>query len=128
MRFDHAARNRIAARSQTLTPRGRPNGNPAQYKVRVIGLKSNAAFLGKCERAPVLRALAVSIAYFLGAELGFALTPQPNPVSTLWPPNAMLLGALLLAPKRSWPLLIAAVFPAHLLSGEHAEDPFERLP
>jgi PAS domain S-box-containing protein len=64
----------------------------------------------------VLRALAVSIAYFLGAELGFALTPQPNPVSTLWPPNAMLLGALLLAPKRSWPLLIAAVFPAHLLS------------
>ncbi len=64
----------------------------------------------------MLRALAVSIAYFLGAELGFALTPQPTPVSTLWPPNALLLGALLLSPKRSWPLLIAVVFPAHLLS------------
>jgi PAS domain S-box-containing protein len=71
---------------------------------------------GKCERPPVLRALAVSIAYFLGAEIGFALTPHPTPVSTLWPPNALLLGALLLAPTRSWPLLIAAVFPAHLLS------------
>ena len=64
----------------------------------------------------MLRALAVSIAYFLGAEIGFALTPQPTPVSTLWPPNALLLGALLLAPRRSWPLLIAAVLPAHLLS------------
>lgn len=64
----------------------------------------------------VLRALAVSIAYYLGAELGFALTPHPTPVSTLWPPNALLLGALLLAPTRSWPLLIAAVLPAHLLS------------
>lgn len=65
---------------------------------------------------PVLRALAVSIAYFLGAEIGFALTPQPQPVSTLWPPNAILLGALVLTPRRSWPLLIAAAFPAHLLS------------
>ena len=72
--------------------------------------KGNASVL------PVLRALAVSIAYFLGAEIGFALTPQLQPVSTLWPPNAVLLGALLLAPKRSWPLLVAAVFPAHLLS------------
>ncbi len=71
----------------------------------------------------VLRALAVSIAYFLGAELGFALTPQPTPVSTLWPPNALLLGALLLAPTRSWPLLIAAVFPAHLLSELHSGVP-----
>src|SRR3954468_4876269 len=63
----------------------------------------------------VLRALAVSIAYFLGAQIGFALTPHPQTVSTLWPPNALLLGALLLAPARSWPLLLAAVFPAHLL-------------
>jgi len=71
----------------------------------------------------VLRALAVSIAYFLGAEIGFALTPQPQPVSTLWPPNAVLLGALLLAPRRSWPLLIAAVLPAHLLAELNAGVP-----
>ena len=64
----------------------------------------------------MLRALVVSIAYFLGAKIGLALTPHPQPVSTLWPPNAVLLGALLLAPRRSWPLIIAAVFPAHLLT------------
>jgi len=72
----------------------------------------------------VLRALAVSIAYFLGAHIGFALTPQPQPVSTLWPPNAVLLGALLLAPRRSWLLIIAAVFPAHLLAELNAGVPF----
>ena len=72
--------------------------------------------MGNASVFPVLRALAVSIAYFLGAELGFVLTPQPMPVSTLWPPNALLLGALLLSPTRRWPLLIAAVFPAHVLS------------
>jgi PAS domain S-box-containing protein len=68
-----------------------------------------------CERLPVLRALAISIAYFLGAKLGFALKIPPMPASTLWPPNALLLGALLLSPTRSWALLIAAVLPAHLL-------------
>src|SRR6476659_1173679 len=72
----------------------------------------------------VLRALAVSIAYFLGAKIGFALTPLPQPVSTLWPPNAVLLGALLLAPRRSWPLIIAIVFPAHLLAELNAGVPF----
>jgi len=72
--------------------------------------------IGNASVTTVLRALAVSIAYFLGAEIGFALTAHPQPVSTLWPPNAILLGALLLAPTRSWPLILAAVFPAHLLS------------
>jgi len=71
----------------------------------------------------VLRALAVSIAYFLGAEIGFALTPHPQPVSTLWPPNAVLLGALLLAPRRSWPLILAVVLPAHLLAELNAGVP-----
>jgi len=64
----------------------------------------------------VLQALAVSIAYFLGAKLGFALKPEPTAVSTLWPPNALLLGALLLVPRRRWIVVIAAALPAHLLS------------
>ena len=43
-------------------------------------------------------ALAVALGYYLAARLGFALTLQPHPISTLWPPNALLLAALLLAP------------------------------
>ncbi|HEY6830190.1 MAG TPA: MASE1 domain-containing protein, partial [Gemmatimonadaceae bacterium] len=64
----------------------------------------------------MLQALAVSIAYFLGAKLGIGLKPEPTAVSALWPPNALLLGALLLVPRRRWFVVIAAALPAHLLS------------
>lgn len=59
-------------------------------------------------------ALLVAIAYYVGAKVGFALTFYPHPISTLWPPNAILLAALLLTPPRSWPWLLLAAFPAHL--------------
>src|SRR3954469_18718944 len=61
-------------------------------------------------------ALAVAVGYYLAARLGFALTLQPHPISTLWPPNALLLGALLLVRTRDWWWLIAATLPAHLLA------------
>lgn len=59
-------------------------------------------------------ALGLAVAYYLTARAGFALTPHPNTVSALWPPNAILLGALLLMPAAAWPLLLLAVLPAHL--------------
>lgn len=59
--------------------------------------------------------LALAAAYYIGARIGFALTPQSQPVSTLWPPNAILFGTLLLAPPRAWILLLLAVLPVHLL-------------
>ena len=60
-------------------------------------------------------ALGAAVAYYLGAKIGFALTPRIQPVSTLWPPNAILLGLLLLAPDRLWLTIIAAALPSHLL-------------
>jgi two-component system, LuxR family, sensor kinase FixL len=59
-------------------------------------------------------ALSVTLAYYLGAKIGFALTLQPHPVSVLWPPNSILLGALLLTPVRIWWVILLAAFPAHL--------------
>ena len=61
-------------------------------------------------------ALAVAVAYYLAARLGFALTLKPYPISTLWPPNALLLAVLLLARTRDWWWLLAAALPAHLLA------------
>jgi PAS domain S-box-containing protein len=58
----------------------------------------------------------VFLAYYAGAKLGLALTLSPSPISVLWPPNATLLAALLIAPFRLWPLMLAAAFPAHLLA------------
>ena len=60
------------------------------------------------------QALAVALAYYFGAKIGFALTFQPHPVAVLWPPNAILLAALLLTPVRAWWIVLLAAFPAHL--------------
>ena len=54
------------------------------------------------------------MAYYVGARIGFALTAEPQPVSTLWPPNAILLAALLLTPVRWWPGVLLAALPAHI--------------
>jgi PAS domain S-box-containing protein len=58
--------------------------------------------------------LLVCLAYYLGAKLGFALTLKPSPISALWPPNSIVLAALLLTPTRSWWLVLLGALPAHL--------------
>jgi two-component system sensor kinase FixL len=61
----------------------------------------------------VVTALLVFAGYYLGARIGFALTFQPHPVSVLWPPNSILVAALLLTPVRIWWVILLAAFPAH---------------
>ncbi len=56
----------------------------------------------------------VFIGYYLGCKIGFALTLTPHPVSVLWPPNSILVAALLLTPPRIWGFVLLAAFPAHL--------------
>ena len=68
-------------------------------------------------------ALVVGVAYYAAAKVGFALTFQPHPVSTLWPPNAILFAALLLSRPRTWWLLLLAALPAHLLVQLNADIP-----
>ena len=65
--------------------------------------------------SPIRAALLMGVAYYIGARLGFKLTLHPIPVSTLWPPNSLLLAGLLLTPTRSWWVLLLAAFPAHLV-------------
>lgn len=72
---------------------------------------------------PALAVLLVGSAYYVGAKIGFALTLQPHPVSTLWPPNSILFAALLLSRPRSWWFLLLAAFPAHLLVQVNADIP-----
>jgi signal transduction histidine kinase len=64
---------------------------------------------------PIAWALITALAYYAGCRLGFAFTFNPRPISVLWPPNAILMSALLLAPRRNWLLILALVFPAHLV-------------
>jgi PAS domain S-box-containing protein len=60
--------------------------------------------------------LAVGAAYYIAAELGQALAFPAAPVSILWAPNAILLAALLLAPREHWWMYLAAVLPFHLFA------------
>src|SRR3954471_8536572 len=63
----------------------------------------------------IASAALVFAGYYFGAKIGFALTYRPHPVSVLWPPNAILLSALLLMPVRQWWIVFVAAFPAHWL-------------
>ena len=60
--------------------------------------------------------LALALAYYVGVHIGLAFTPRDYAVSLLWPPNAILLAALLLCPPRAWVWPLLAVLPAHLIS------------
>src|SRR5882724_11353815 len=65
-------------------------------------------------RRYALGALAVGVAYYVGANLGFILRFPPATPSVMWPPNAILTAALLLVLPRWWWLYLLAAFPAHV--------------
>src|SRR5262245_46630215 len=63
-----------------------------------------------------LRGLLVGAAYYLGSLLGYALIFPSSYISIMWPPNAVLLVALLLSPRWQWPWLLLFPLPFHFLA------------
>jgi signal transduction histidine kinase len=53
-------------------------------------------------------ALSVAVVSYLAAWLGSELAVPPQEASALWPGCALLVSVLLLAPRRTWPVLIPA--------------------
>jgi PAS domain S-box-containing protein len=78
----------------------------------VLGAEAHPPVL---QRRTVLVALLACVGYYIGSQIGFALTFRPHPVSVLWPPNSILLAALLLTPVRAWWLMLFAILPAHVV-------------
>ena len=68
-----------------------------------------------------------AIFYYLGAEAAFAIGTLTQQFAPFWPPNVVLLCALLIAPRRHWPLYIAAAFPAHVLAEQGVAMPLPQL-
>ena len=62
----------------------------------------------------VIAAVLTSVAYLVGTRVGLALTLPSDAGAVLWPPNALLLAALMLSPRRVWWILLLAVLPPHL--------------
>lgn len=65
--------------------------------------------------ALVAIALAVSLGYYVGSQVGVSLRLPTATPSVLWPPNAILTSALILSPPRRWWVLFAAALPAHVI-------------
>src|SRR3954467_865723 len=76
----------------------------------------NSSVAANRTASSVSAALLVGISYYVGTRVGFAWTPSGQPNSTFWPPNAILLAALLLTPRRAWWTLLLAVLPAHMFA------------
>src|SRR5262245_9607986 len=60
-----------------------------------------------------LRGLLVGAAYYFGSLLGYALIFPSSYISIIWPPNVILLVALLLSPRWQWPWLLLIPLPFH---------------
>ncbi|HEY0811097.1 MAG TPA: MASE1 domain-containing protein, partial [Longimicrobiales bacterium] len=65
----------------------------------------------------------LSLAYYLGARIGFVMQSPEVPQSILWLPNSLLLCALLVAPAAHWPWYLLAAFPAQLAVAAHVQAP-----
>jgi len=78
------------------------------------GSRSAQSWSQSLDRRTLFTALWVFVGYYFGAKLGFALTFRPHPVAVLWPPNSVLVAALLLSAPRVWWILLLAALPAHL--------------
>lgn len=66
---------------------------------------------------PGLFALAgIGLAYYLGARLGLTFTVMPEGTAILWPPNAVLLAALLRYDGAGWLRLVPLILIAQLLA------------
>lgn len=52
--------------------------------------------------------LGFALAYFLAARIGIATSMPPEGIVILWPPNAIVLAALLAVPRNRWWLLFLA--------------------
>src|SRR2546429_9839651 len=91
--------------------------NSASVPFEAVGVQPTARNMDGSRAAFDWRLLVTGlwlfVGYYLGAKIGFALTFQPHPVSVLWPPNSILVAALLLTPPRIWGFVLLAAFPAH---------------
>ena len=85
--------------------------------------QTTSSFSRPIEWRTILIGLGVFAGYYLGARIGFALTFRPHPISVLWPPNSVLVAALLLTPARIWWFILLAAFPAHWMAQMQSDVP-----
>jgi PAS domain S-box-containing protein len=66
--------------------------------------------------ALLMQSIFVGFVYYLVAYFGVQITSLEGHLTLMWPPNAVLLSALLISSVKHWPYYMAAVFFAAILS------------
>ena len=99
------ARSPTATRATTAERRGWQRIRPASI--------ANIRRTGQVVRAGP-RVLLVCAGYYAGAMIGVSLGFPPAGISTIWPPNAIVLAALLREPPGRWWMYVLAALPTHL--------------
>ncbi|MDP6544255.1 MAG: MASE1 domain-containing protein [Phycisphaerae bacterium] len=74
----------------------------------------------------VLFAGGLGIVFYLSANLGHLLSVPPDRIAVFWPPNTIILAALLLVPARRWWICFAVMLPAYIISGLQAGFTIQR--
>ncbi len=72
-------------------------------------------------------AILVGTFFFLGAKLGLALSTPPDYIATFWPPNTVVLAALLLTVPRRWWVYFLAMTPAYFTAAFQAGYSVQRM-
>ncbi|WP_460018702.1 sensor domain-containing diguanylate cyclase [Magnetospira thiophila] len=57
-----------------------------------------------------------ALVYYLLAQMAIRLTIMPEGIASFWPPNAVIIAALILSPTRRWPLFVAAGIASEFLA------------
>ena len=70
-----------------------------------------------------VRIIAATLAYYVGARIGFLLQGPLVPQSVLWLPNSILLAVLIVSPPRIWPLFLVPSLIPQLLVGRESNAP-----
>ncbi len=65
-------------------------------------------------RQRLLLPFATGLGYYLGAVIGVAASSMSEGIAIFWLPNGILLAALLMAPRRDWPLYLAVAVLAEI--------------
>jgi len=77
--------------------------------------------VGRILRQPWGVVVVGGVTYLLFAFAGLALS-SPGPFATFWPPNGLLLAALLIAPRRLWPYVVLGTLPANWTFNEFTDQ------
>jgi PAS domain S-box-containing protein len=82
-----------------------------------IGVAAQADGIGARDLKPLATALVIAISYYVAAEAAFFIGTLSDEIfAPFWPPNTVLLCALLIVSPGRWWLVFASAFPAHVIA------------